>query len=71
MGLYLTHKQDWNGWNGRSQDNYTLDLDLEDLEGSQQKIDEYIKDHSLFNEYPSGHTEGIEINLVDLLKNIE
>lgn len=68
MGLYLEHKRDWNGWNGPIKDSRTLELDVDDLEKSQAKIDEYINEHSLYHEYPSGKAEGIKIDLKSLIE---
>ncbi len=60
LGLYLDHKKRWSGWRGDINDNYTLDLDIDDLEKSQEKLDRYLYDHDL---------EGtINIELKNLLK---
>jgi len=68
MGLYLEHKKRWNGWSGEIKENYTLDLDLDDIETSQEKIDNYIEEHSLYKKYPSGKEEGVVINLKEFFR---
>ena len=67
MGLYMTHKLKWNGWGGTIKDYIEIDLDIDDIEKSQKIIDEYVDNNNLYHEYPSGHTEGININLKELL----
>lgn len=68
IGLYLDHKRRWKGWNGDINGNHTLELDAGDIEGSQKKIDDYIREEGLYHEYPSGKTEGIKIDLRELLE---
>lgn len=67
IGFYLEHKKRWNGWNGEIKENYTVELDIDDLDKSQKIIDEHIEEHSLFCEFFSGHKEGIVINLKEIL----
>jgi hypothetical protein len=67
MGLYLEHKKRWNGWNGEIKENYTLELDENDLEKSQKMIDEYINEHSLYQKFHNGEEEGIIIKLNELI----
>ena len=59
IGLYLEHKIRWNGWNGEIKENYTLELDENDLEKSQKLLDEYINEHNL--------EDGIIIKLNELI----
>jgi len=68
MGLYIEHKQRWNGRRGESKEDYSIDLDIDDIEKSQKIIDEYIDEHSLYRKFPNGEEEGIKgINLKELL----
>lgn len=59
IGLYLEHKIRWDGWNGKIKENFTIELDEDDLEKSQKILDKYLNDHSL--------EEGIIINLKELI----
>lgn len=71
FGLYITHKKLWTGWGNDIKEDNTIYLDIDDLEMSQKKIDIFIENNSLFDEYPSGHKEGIQINLRELLSGEE
>lgn len=70
FGLHLERKYKYTGWVGDDKGDHTLELDIDDLDASQKKLDEYIDEHSLYHEWTSGSTEGIKINLKELL-NIE
>ena len=69
MGLYVYHRWEHNGWQGNDKGSYTLDLDSDDLEKSQKKLDAYIDDNSLQREFPNGESEGIFINLNELIES--
>lgn len=67
LGLVMYHIKNWNGWGGPIKESNVINLDMDDVDGSQKRIDDYIDNNSLYSEYPSGHTEGIKINLKNLL----
>lgn len=49
LGLYLEHKKRWDGWDGEIKEDYTLELDEDNLEKSQKLLNEYLYEHSLEN----------------------
>jgi len=59
IGLYLDHKKRWRGCRGNISENYTLELDVDDVKKSQEQIDLYLKENGL---------DVVEINLEDSLK---
>jgi len=61
LGLYIDHKVRWTGWGEPINENYTLELDENDLEKSQILLDEYLDRHSL--------EEEMKINLKELVNN--
>jgi hypothetical protein len=71
FGLYLEHKLHWNGWNGVIKENHTLELDVNNLDKSQEILNEYIDDNSLYRKFPNGDEEGIVICLNNLFENMQ
>ena len=67
IGLYIDHKKRWDGWGGEIKENYTIELDENDLEASQKIVDEWISDNSLHTVFPNGKEEGIKINLKQII----
>lgn len=59
------------GWSDPINENYTIELDMDDIDKSQKIIDDHIEEHSLFNEFASGHKDGIVINLRKILNSEE
>jgi len=68
IGLYLDHKKRWSGWGEPIKENYTLELDENDLDSSQEKLNQYIENNSLFREFPNGTTKGIQITLSEVIR---
>ena len=67
FGLYLEHKKLWVGWGDDIKENYTLELDENDLDKSQKILDEYIDEHSLYEKYANGEEYGVIIKLKELI----
>ena len=61
FGLYLDHKVDHTGWSGDIKNSYTLELDSDDLESSQELLNKYLYNNSLEDE--------IKIDLIDLYES--
>jgi hypothetical protein len=68
MGLYLYHKWKHSGWQGEDTGSHTLNLDVDDLEKSQKRLDAYIDENNLQREFPNGESEGIFIKLNELIE---
>lgn len=69
LELSLKHQQRWNGWAGEINEDNCITLDIDDLEKSQKIVDKFIDDKSLYTKFPSGHEEGVQINLKELIEN--
>jgi hypothetical protein len=63
----LEHKKLWVGWGGDIKENFTLELDKNDLKKSQKILDEYIYKNSLYQKYANGEEDYIIIKLKELL----
>lgn len=50
LGFYLDHKKRYFGWRGEINENFTIDLDLNNIQYSQTKIDSYLKENYLNDE---------------------
>jgi hypothetical protein len=48
--LTLHHKIMHDGWGGEIRENITIDLDVDDIESSQKRVNDYLYDHSLEDE---------------------
>lgn len=51
LGLIMEHKVRHSGWNGPVKEDYTIDLDSDDIETSQNKIDKYLEDNMLEKDF--------------------
>lgn len=70
IGLSLVHKHKWTGWVGDDKGSRIIELDAYDLMSSQEKVNNFLKEESLYREFPSGAVEGIrEIDLVEIFNN--
>lgn len=50
LGFYLDHKKRYFGWRGEINENFTIDLDVKDLQKSQNQINSYLKENYLDDE---------------------
>lgn len=57
----MEHKVRHKGWNGEAKEDHTLDLDSEDIEGSQKIIDAYLENNMLEDDF--------DINLWDIIRS--
>lgn len=51
IGLIMEHKVRHTGWNGDCNEDYTINLDSDDIEASQKKIDNYLEDNMLKEDF--------------------
>jgi len=51
LGLYFNHNLKYTGWRGDVKENYQIELDIDDLKSSQEKIDLHLRNELIDNEF--------------------